>query len=113
MQLNKSLQAWGTPEFEAVCKRELAEVALTQLPLRQALTYGSYVLDDLPTVTFIAAREDAQTIHVMVGVFYHSVLGGCSCADDPTPVEAQNEYGEFAIEIDRSTGAAVASLRRD
>ena len=47
------------------------------------------------------------------GIFYRSVIGGCSCADDPTPVDEQAEYCEVVVEIDKVTAEAKVTLLRD
>jgi hypothetical protein len=54
----------------------------------------------------IASEADGDRIRVRVGVFFSGIVAGCSCADDPTPVEAQNEYCELLVDIDRRATAA-------
>ncbi|MEZ5541890.1 MAG: hypothetical protein R3F42_07590 [Pseudomonadota bacterium] len=49
-------------------------------------------------------------IHARAGLFYTGIIAGCSCADDPTPVEEQAEYCVVDITIDRLTGAATIRL---
>lgn len=110
MQLNESLQAWGDPEFEAVFKRELAAVPVDILPLQQGMRQGAYVLDEPLTVTLLSTHAEADVIRVNAGVFFSSIIPGCSCADDPTPVEPINEYCEVQVAIDRRTGEASARL---
>jgi hypothetical protein len=46
-------------------------------------------------------------------VFFSGILSGCSCADDPTPVEAQAEYCELAIAIDTASGEADVTVLAD
>jgi len=36
---------------------------------------------------------------INIGVFYHSLIAGCNCADDPTPVDKINEYLTLNIVI--------------
>ena len=36
--------------------------------------------------------------------FDTSLIAGCSCADDPTPVEPQPEYCEVELQIEKATG---------
>lgn len=103
MRLPESLRAWGTADFAAVLKRELSQHA-DALPLQQALVGTSSVADEPVTVVLLAAQADAACIHVKVGIFFSGILGGCSCADDPTPLEPQTEYCELVIEIDRESG---------
>lgn len=108
MFLPASLRAWGTPDFAAVLKGELAAQA-AELPLQQALRSTSTVTDEPPTVLLLAARADAGCITAKVGIFFTGILAGCSCADDPTPIEPQTEYCELEIEIDRISGKARVS----
>ncbi len=109
IRLPESLRAWNTPAFEAALKREL-ERAAAELPLQQAVTSTSVALDDKVSVMVLGAEEAGGVIRARVGVFFAGIVGGCSCADDPTPVEPQNEYCELQLLIDRATGEAVASI---
>lgn len=109
LHLPDALAAWGTPAFATVLKRELAAQAAT-LPLQQAAAFTSVVLDTPPEVMFIGAEATAGPLSVRVGVFFAGIVAGCACADDPTSVEAQPEYCELLLSIDRSTAAATAAL---
>jgi hypothetical protein len=108
MRLPASLRAWGTADFPAELKRELAGHA-DELPLQQALSGTSAVADEPVTVVLLDAQADETSIHAKVGIFFAGILVGCSCADDPTPVEPQHEYCELRIEIDRASGHARLS----
>lgn len=108
MRLPDSARAWGSADFPAVLKRELAAHA-DELPLQQALSGTSAVADEAITVVLLAAQADGATIHVKAGIFFAGILAGCSCADDPTPVEPQTEYCELQIAIERATGNASVS----
>lgn len=105
MHLPDSVRAWGTTDFSATLKRELAAHA-DELPLQQALSGTSAVADEAITVVLLAAQADAAHIHAKVGIFFGGILAGCSCADDPTPVEPQTEYCELQVAIERATGHA-------
>ena len=108
MRLPESARAWGTADFPAALKRELAARA-DELPLQQALSGTSAVADEPVTVVLLAAQADATTIHVRAGIFFAGILAGCSCADDPTPIEPQTEYCELEVAIERATGNASLS----
>lgn len=108
MHLPESAHAWDRADFPAVLKRELAAHA-AELPLQQALSGTSAVADEAVTVVLLAAQADATTIHAKVGIFFAGILAGCSCADDPTPVEPQTEYCELEVAIERATGNASLS----
>lgn len=109
MRLPASARAWGTVDFPATLKGELAEHT-DELPLQQALTGTSAVANEAITVVLLAARADATRIHAKVGIFFAGILAGCSCADDPTPVESQTEYCELQIGIDRVTAETLVRL---
>lgn len=108
--LPESLAAWNTPVFAGILGRELRRQGAGALPLQQALAQSSAVADDDIGVMVIAASEDPRHIRVRVGIFFSGIVAGCSCADDPTPVEAQNEYCEMLLTIDRQTAEASATL---
>ncbi|MEW5756247.1 MAG: hypothetical protein AB1810_08070 [Pseudomonadota bacterium] len=110
IQLLESRKARATPEFATVLKRELEALALDQLPLQQALARGNQVLDDKCTVLILSVDEGPEVIRAKVGVFFSSIIAGCSCADDPTPVEAITEYCEMWVELDARTGMAIVGL---
>jgi len=101
IRLEQSLRAWGTPEFEGVFKQELAQVGNHVLPLQQALSVGSHVTDTQPTVMVIGVTETETTLRIHTGIFFISIIAGCSCADDPTPMSEYPEHCELAVEIDR------------
>ena len=107
--LNESLQAWGAADFETVFKAELARQR-DALPLQQGLAHGSSVADSPVTVLFQRATEAAGALRMKAGIFYEGLLGGCACANDPTPESPATEYCEVEVEIDRATGAAQVRL---
>ncbi len=109
LRFDGALVAWGTPKFEFVLKQEIAQHA-SQLPLQQGLSYGNYVADSPVTVVINGIAELEDIIRVRAGIFYKGVLGGCSCADDPTPTSESNEYCEVQFDIDKSTALAVFTL---
>lgn len=110
IRLARSLRAWGRPEFQDVIKNELEQLGTGQLPLQQGLTTGSVALDGALRVMITRVTGESTLIRVQAGIFYTSVIAGCSCADDPTPVEAQNEYCEVQIDIDRLTADTTVTL---
>lgn len=109
IQLAQALRAWGTPAFAAVLKQELAQCA-DQLPLQQGLSGSSSVTAAPIAVMINSIVELEQVIRVRAGIFYQGVIGGCSCADDPTPVSENNEYCEAQLDIDKITAATAALL---
>lgn len=109
LQLPAALSAWGAADFPAVLKRELAALA-RELPLQQALSNSSAVASDKIEVMLIADEADADHIRAKVGIFFSGIVAGCNCADDPTPLETQNEYCELRLDIDRRTAAASVRI---
>lgn len=110
IHLQKSLKAWGTPGFEATLKREIEQLDAAQLPLQQGLAISSQVTDRPFQAMVIGVREAPGVIRVKAGIFYTGVIAGCSCADDPTPIDEQNEYCVVQIDIDRTTATATVTL---
>jgi hypothetical protein len=113
IRLPAALDAWNSPQFMAVLKREIEQLGAGQLPLQQGLTASSHALDDGFDAMIISADDDAGFIRARVGVFFSGVITGCSCADDPTPVEPQNEYCEMIFAIDKATAETTVTLLAD
>lgn len=105
-----SLQAWGSARFAEVLKREVEALRVDELPLQQGLAQGSQVLDDARTAMIISFSETDTSICAKVGIFFHGILAGCSCADDPTPVDTLNEYCEVLLTIDKANAETTAML---
>ncbi len=110
VQLTKSLSAWGTPKFREILKREIEGMGASHLPLQQGLSAGSYAIDHGLQVMILSAAEQPTSIQVHAGIFYSGIIAGCSCADDPTPVEEQSEYCEVQLNIDKATGETTVAL---
>ncbi len=104
--LTASLQAYGSPQFEATLKRELAGLEPDALRLQQGLRSGSFSHGSNLGVMILGVAETPQTIDVRAGVFFTSTLSGCACTDDPTPADSYPEYHEIELSIDRRTGKA-------
>ena len=109
LHLTDTLRAWGTPGFESILKQELALHA-DALPLQQGLAHSNHVTDAPVTVMMHTAAETDGAIRVKAGIFYQGVLGGCSCADDPSPETGNNEYCEVLLLIDKGTAAVTVTL---
>jgi hypothetical protein len=109
MRLENALRAWGASDFESVLKREIAQ-NVSLLPLQQGLSVGNYVSDAPVTVAINSIVETKESIRIKAGIFYQSVIGGCSCADDPTPVSEINEYCLVQLDIDKTSAATSITL---
>ena len=110
LRLTETLSAWGTPAFEDVLKREIERMDAGQLPLQQGLSTGSYALDGKFNVMIIGISEEAGIIRVKAGIFYSGIIAGCSCADDPTPVNEESEYCVVRLDIDKLTAGTKVTL---
>lgn len=113
LQLPNSLNAWGTPEFTDVLKKEAEQLDADQLPLQQGLSAGNYIVGDKFSAMILGATEDENFIHARAGIFYNSIIGGCACADDPTPVSELNEYCVVRLDIDKKTAETAITLLTD
>lgn len=108
--LPQSLSAWNTPDFARTFKREVEALDVHQLPLQQGLSKSSSVADEPRCVMLLSAVETASGLSVKAGVAYAGIVGGCSCADDPTPIESQPEYCVLVFEVDASNAVACVTL---
>lgn len=110
IHLTRSLTAWGSPAFDGILKREIAQLGAGQLPLQQALAVSSIALDDKLQVMIINVAEAAGFLRVKAGIFYSGIVAGCSCADDPTPIDVNAEYCVVQFDIDKATAVATVTL---
>jgi len=107
IHLPRTRDALDTPRAAAIAKQEIESLPATALPLQSLLRHSAYALDSFQ-ITLLAIEKRTASATLRIGVFFQGLDPGCSCADDPTPVEPVPEYGELQIELDRRT--AVATL---
>jgi len=105
-----SLAAWGSPDFAVILKKEIEQLGAGQLPLQQALATTSYALDTNLSAMIIRVADEEGFIRVKAGIFYSGIIAGCSCADDPTPVDEQSEYCEVQLDINKVTAETTIEL---
>ena len=110
IRLPNARNAWGTPEFEAVLKQDLAALDAATLPLQEALSLSSRVTDRPIQAMILDAGEDRGRIRVKAGIFYTGIIAGCSCTDDPTPMSELNEYCVVQLDIDPATAETTVTL---
>jgi hypothetical protein len=107
LHLVNTLQAWEHESFIDTLGEELNQLDPDHLPLQQCLSQGSHVLQDEDyKIMLLNQSANSQSIRLTIGIFFSSVIAGCSCADDPTPLDTCSEYGELLITIDRQTAVA-------
>ena len=110
LRLPRSLAAWYTPAFPETLRQELEAAGTGHLPLQAGLTATSVAVEEGFRVLFLGAEEYPGGIRARVGIFYSGIVAGCNCADDPSSVEAQPEYCEFILLIDRTTACTKVAL---
>ncbi len=113
IRLSKTLSAWQTSGFDTALKEEIAHLDADLLPLQQGLSRSSHANTDKLSVMVISAVDAPGCLRVKVGLFYTGIIAGCSCADDPTPVDEINEYCEARFDIDKATAEATVTLLRN
>jgi hypothetical protein len=110
IHLPKSLRAWPSPDFRAVFKAELEQLEAGALPLQEGLSLSSHANPDSLEVVILGVTEEAEQVSARVGLFYTGIIAGCSCADDPTPVDEINEHCEVSLRMDKRTGWTSVTL---
>jgi hypothetical protein len=110
IQLGWVMDAWGTPDFRDVLKAALEQLTVEQLPLQQGLSQSSYACDDNIKAVIISVSEESGLVRATAGLFYTGKIPGCSCADDPAPVDKYAEHCEVQIDINMQTAETVVSL---
>lgn len=113
IQLTNLLKAHGSADFEAVLKSTIAELGLKHLPLQKALSQSSCALDTNIQATIINVSESNDQLKIKAGVFFTGIIAGCSCADDPSPVDEQAEYCEIELSINKATAETEITLLND
>ncbi len=108
--LQRPIEAWGTPDFNQVLKQEIESLPGDQLPLQQGLSISSYALTENFSANILGSSEDQDFLHIKAGIFYSGIVAGCSCADDPTPVDEQTEYCEILLDISKTDGSSSITL---
>ena len=104
LSFQKSINAWPDNRFKQVLNDQLMQLNLDQLPLQKALSQGSIATLDNLQFTINKSELDDDLLTVSIGVFFSSIIAGCNCSDDPTPVDLINEYCELTLIINRLTG---------
>lgn len=97
-RLTASLAAWGGEDFIEVLKDELAALGPEALPL---ITATGHADTEGMSLTLIRQTEADDTLCLRVGMFFHQILAGCSCGDDPLSEPA---YCELDLVIDKAGG---------
>lgn len=110
IELKKTLNAFTSPDLKDIAKREINALDPSLLPLQKGLALSSYVGKTPFTSVILKVTEETNTIHIKSGIFYTGIIAGCSCSDDPTPTDEQNEYCELQFDIDKNTAETKVKL---
>ena len=110
IKLYQTVQVFGSDDFKKISKEEIQNIDPTLLPLQQGLSHSSYVADDDISVIILNVSERNDTLHIKTGIFYSGIIAGCSCSDDPTPTDVQNEYCELQFEVNKNTAETSVKL---
>ncbi|MBK1731854.1 hypothetical protein [Thiococcus pfennigii] len=110
LALTRSASAWGSPSFRPTLIEEIQALGshhpVLQPLLQAGLTQTSAVAEAPLGVHVLRSHEAAGLIRVHLGVFYAGIIAGCSCADDPSPMDTITEHCELVLDIDPGTGRA-------
>ncbi|OIQ91091.1 hypothetical protein GALL_269950 [mine drainage metagenome] len=111
--LSETLSAWSRADFARVLQTELQDADALSAPLQRGLARGSFALVDTAQLLVLQRAEDAGLLRVKAAVCYQSIIPGCACEGDPTPMSELPEYVELTIAIDRADGRATITLLDD
>ncbi len=110
MKLTTALQSNNGPDFKNALKNEIQNIDSTLLPLQQGLSLSSYVGTSAFSAVILNVKEESNFIQVKAGIFYTGIIAGCSCSDDPSPTDEQNEYCELQFSINKDTAETEVRL---
>lgn len=113
IHLNKALAAWGQDEFPVLLQSEIEQLPHSSLPLQEGLSYSSQVSDEPFQVMMLRVVEEDERIVATTRVLYSGIIAGCSCADDPTPLDTQTESCLLQLSLDKRDASARFDLLPD
>ncbi len=105
-----SLEAFATASFNNVLRQEVCALDPDLLPLQQGLQNSSYAISDKLSVTVLEVKQDDKNITIKAGLLYNGIIAGCSCSDDPTPIDETNEYCDVVFCINKQTAETTVRL---
>ena len=104
------LEYWGTTEFSTQLRTKLKTLTVNELPLQQGLSYSSIALDHSLDALILNIQDNPQSIQIKAGIFYKGAIAGCNCADDPTPMDENEEYCDILIHLNKINGLSTIEL---
>ena len=110
LKFENILEAINTPDFKLILKNEIQAIDPKILPLQQGLSLSSYVSPTPFNAIILNVMDTVDFIKIKTGIFYTGIIAGCSCSDDPTPTDEQNEYCEIIFIINKNTAETEVQL---
>lgn len=110
IKLTKSLLNWNSSDFKKILKEDIQNIDPTLLPLQQGLSLSSYVGKSSFNAVILKIINNIDNISIKAGIFYTGIIAGCSCSDDPSPTDEQNEYCEIQFIIHKKTAETKVKL---
>ena len=105
-----TIQSIDSDNFNDTIKSEIEKISASELPLQQGLTHSSYVSHSPFKAIILNTHKENHFLIVKAGVFYSGIIAGCSCSDDPSPTDEQNEYCEILFSIDKESAKTEVEL---
>ncbi|GKT11796.1 MAG: hypothetical protein ISEC1_P0766 [Thiomicrorhabdus sp.] len=109
-QLATIIQHHQQPSFAAELQKGIAKLTLAELPLQKGLQQSSVALDDDLSVMLRTIKHEGCVIKAVAAISYNGMIAGCSCADDPTPLNLITEMCEVELLMDTITGMSLVTL---
>lgn len=113
LNLKNIINSWDDLDFDNQLKATLESMGVNELPLQAGLSASSIALDNKIRAIVLDKSEFDDYLNIKTGLFYTGVIAGCNCADDPSPMDEQNEYCEINVSINKITGDSKISLLQD
>jgi hypothetical protein len=101
------LQCPNDDDLKTVFKQTVESLDVEQLGLQQAVKNGSIALPEDISFMVLSTQQSEQQFIVKCGIFFRSMIAGCSCADDPSPSDTLEEYSEAWFVIEKRDGSFV------
>lgn len=106
------IESTGKPDINNIVKHEIQNINPELLPLQQGLSLSSYVGKNPFSAIILNISDDNSVVNVKAGIFYTGIIAGCSCSDDPSPTDEQNEYCELLFSINKTTSETIVTLSK-
>lgn len=107
--LPKTLAAWQGDNFKKTAKAEIESLDGNLLPLQDGLSYSTHALTDSFSA-IVYAPKSADEDFFRASISYSGIIAGCSCANDPTPVDEITEFIEMTVKLNKETAEATFTL---